>query len=268
MANVSDGENDTPDVVENQILFLKSPLSFISSNRNFTPTRLEKTHVRLLFDSIAHRYDLLNHLLSGGIDFYWRRRAIEHLCELKPRHILDVATGTADFAIAAMRLNPTQIIGVDISERMLELGREKIRKRNLDATIALEIGEAEQLRFETGSLDVVIVGFGVRNFEDLDKGLHEIHRVLRPGGKVVILEFSRPSAFLFKQIYLSYFQTVLPFIGRTISKHPHAYEYLRDTVMKFPEGNEFLAILQSVGFRDSAQERLSFGITTIYTGRK
>ncbi|MBI5471703.1 MAG: bifunctional demethylmenaquinone methyltransferase/2-methoxy-6-polyprenyl-1,4-benzoquinol methylase UbiE [Ignavibacteriae bacterium] len=229
---------------------------------------MEKQYVRSLFDSIAHRYDLLNHLLSGGIDFYWRRRAIGHLESLRPKKILDVATGTADFAIATMRLHPESVVGVDIAEEMLKLGRQKISKRSLDRIISLQSGEAEHLQFSTGSFDAAIVAFGARNFERLETGLAEMRRVLRPGGRIVVLEFSRPRVFPFKQLYFFYFRTMLPLIGRIISKHHEAYDYLPDTVMKFPEGDEFLTILTKAGFNDTKEDRLTFGVATIYVGTK
>lgn len=229
---------------------------------------MEKQYVRSLFDSIAYRYDLLNHLLSGGIDFYWRRRAVEHLKEIHPKAILDVATGTADFAIATLRLKPERVVGVDIAEEMLKLGRVKLRNKGLDSIVTLHSGEAEHLQFETGSFDAAIVAFGARNFEHLQQGLGEMHRVLRAGGKIVVLEFSRPRSFPFKQLYFFYFRTILPLVGRLISKHGEAYTYLPDTVMKFPEGDSFLEILRRVGFRSTRQERLTFGIATVYTGVK
>ncbi|MFN0157821.1 MAG: bifunctional demethylmenaquinone methyltransferase/2-methoxy-6-polyprenyl-1,4-benzoquinol methylase UbiE [Bacteroidota bacterium] len=229
---------------------------------------MEKQYVRSMFDSIAYRYDLLNHLLSGGIDLYWRRRAIEHLVELQPKRILDVATGTADFAIAALRLKPEKVIGVDIAEEMLRRGREKVSKRGLSPIITLQSGEAESLSFETGSFDAAIVAFGARNFENLEKGLSEMHRVLRPGSRIVVLEFSRPDRFPFKQLYFFYFKHILPLIGRVISGSSEAYTYLPETVMKFPEGTAFMANLQSVGFSEISQERLTFGVASVYTGTK
>ncbi|MDH3253249.1 MAG: bifunctional demethylmenaquinone methyltransferase/2-methoxy-6-polyprenyl-1,4-benzoquinol methylase UbiE [Ignavibacteria bacterium] len=229
---------------------------------------VEKHHVRSLFDSIAYRYDLLNHLLSGGIDVYWRRKAIESLRENRPKTILDVATGTGDFALATLRLDPERIIGVDISEEMLRHGRAKLRTRRVDGLITLQTGEAEQLQFDEGVFDAAIVAFGVRNFEHLDRGLSEMHRVLRPGGKLVVLEFSRPRAFPFRQIYRFYFLTLLPLIGRVISRNREAYQYLPDTVMGFPDGEDFLHIIERVGFLETSARRLTFGIASVYTGVK
>ncbi|MFA6440637.1 MAG: bifunctional demethylmenaquinone methyltransferase/2-methoxy-6-polyprenyl-1,4-benzoquinol methylase UbiE [Bacteriovoracaceae bacterium] len=229
---------------------------------------MQKEYVRSLFDKIAYRYDLLNHLLSGGVDLYWRRSAIQTLATLQPRHILDVATGTADFAIAALRLNPDEVIGVDISDSMLEVGRKKIIQRNLTELIRLQNGEAECLQFDTGRFDASIVAFGARNFEDLDKGLAEMHRVLRSGGAIVVLEFSRPKVFPLKQLYFFYFKHILPMVGRLISKDKEAYQYLPDTVMRFPEGDAFLDRLHTAGFSALREQRLTFGIATIYSGVK
>ncbi len=229
---------------------------------------MEKQYVRSLFDSIAYRYDLLNHLLSGGIDCYWRRKAVEHLKDIQPKRILDVATGTADFAIATMRLKPEKVIGIDIAEVMLRIGRGKLKKRGLDNVITLYSGEAESIQFETGSFDATIVAFGARNFEHLEKGLSEMRRVLRDGGKIIVLEFSRPRVFPFKQLYFFYFKAILPLVGKLVSRHNEAYTYLPDTVMKFPEGEAFLEILKKVGFTKVEEERLTFGIATIYSAKK
>ena len=229
---------------------------------------MDKPYVRQLFDAIAYRYDLLNHLLSAGVDFYWRRTAIGYLLDLRPGRILDVATGTGDFAIAAMRLHPREVIGVDIAQNMLALGREKIARRRLDTVISLRDGEAEKLPFGEHQFDAAMVAFGARNFEDLRLGLQEMFRVLKPGGRIVVLEFSRPRRFPFRHIYLFYFMRVLPVVGRLISKNADAYTYLPDTVMQFPEGAEFLSILSNVGFTALREQRLTFGIATIYAGDK
>ncbi len=229
---------------------------------------MRKEYVRSLFDNIAYRYDLLNHLLSGGVDLYWRRAAIQKLNPHQPKIILDVATGTADFAIAAMRLHPKEVIGVDISEPMLEVGRTKIVRRNYTGIIRLQSGEAEDLKFTNDHFDAAIVAFGARNFEDLDKGLSEMYRVLKKGGRIIVLEFSRPNVFPLKQFYFFYFRHILPFVGRLISKDKEAYQYLPDTVMKFPDGKDFLSCLQKPGFSSLEEERLTLGIATVYSGVK
>ena len=229
---------------------------------------MQKEYVRSLFDSIASRYDLLNHLLSGGVDFYWRRRAIECLRDIRPRNILDVATGTADFAIAALRLNPEKVIGIDIAEAMLAIARRKLDRKELSGTVQLRTGEAEHLPFASGMFDAAIVAFGARNFENLHAGLSEMHRVLRTEGKILVLEFSRPRSFPFKQLYFLYFRRILPLIGRLVSNHREAYTYLPDTVMRFPEGDDFTDILKKTGFENTSQERMTFGIVTMYTGKK
>jgi demethylmenaquinone methyltransferase/2-methoxy-6-polyprenyl-1,4-benzoquinol methylase len=227
---------------------------------------VEKTYVRSLFDSIARRYDFLNHLLSGGVDWYWRRKAVDHLREVHPKRILDVAAGTADLSIAAMRLKPERVTGIDIAEQMLEIGREKVRRRGLESVIELQSGDAEALPFEAGVFDAAMVAFGVRNFENLDRGLREMHRVLRPGGKIVVLEFSVPKVFPFRQFYLFYFRRILPVIGKSVSGHDEAYKYLSDSVMRFPEGTEFISVLNKTGFIRTTEDRLTFGIVTIYSG--
>jgi len=229
---------------------------------------MQRQNVRRLFDSIAHRYDLLNHLLSGGIDFYWRRAAIDALRSSAPKRILDVATGTADLAIASLRLNPAEVIGVDISTPMLELGRRKVEAKNASAVIHLQEGEAEHLEFPSGDFDAAIVAFGARNFENLAGGLREMNRVLRKRGRIVVLEFSKPRAFPIRQIYFSYFRHILPLVGRLISREKQAYQYLPDTVMAFPDGEEFVRILRDAGFSSITDQRLTFGIVSIYCGEK
>jgi len=235
-------------------------------SNNIVP--MQKQYVRRLFDSIAYRYDLLNHLLSGGVDLYWRRRAIDVLKPVKPQHILDVATGTADFAIAALQLDPAEIIGVDISEPMLEFGRRKIASRGVAQKIRLETGEAEHLRFPANQFDAAIVAFGARNFENLEQGLSEMRRVLHQKGKILVLEFSKPRTLIFRQLYFFYFRNILPLIGKIISKDKDAYQYLPDTVMQFPDGKEFVSILGKIGFSSVTQLPLTFGIVTIYCGEK
>jgi demethylmenaquinone methyltransferase/2-methoxy-6-polyprenyl-1,4-benzoquinol methylase len=214
------------------------------------------------------KYDFLNHLLSGGTDFLWRRKAISLLRQYKPKKILDVACGTGDFSLAAMNLSPTEIIGVDIAEEMLTIGKEKIAKRNLQNTIRFEIGEAESLKFSETYFDAAIVAFGVRNFSNLEKGLSEMRRVLKTNGVLCVLEFSKPKYFPFKQLYFFYFKYILPFLGKQISKSKEAYDYLPQTVMNFPEGENFISILKKVGFKNVEEKRLTFGVATVYLAQK
>jgi demethylmenaquinone methyltransferase / 2-methoxy-6-polyprenyl-1,4-benzoquinol methylase len=228
----------------------------------------KKEQVAQMFDNISGKYDLLNHLLSGGIDVLWRKKAIRLLKSEKPRRILDIATGTADFALEAMTLNPEKIIGVDISEGMLAHGRDKIRRRHLSDKIELLTGDSENLAFADNSFDAVIVSFGVRNFENLEKGLSDMLRVLRPGGMCVILEFSKPKKFPYKSLYNFYSSRILPAIGNTISRDQAAYTYLPESVAAFPEGNDFLSILSKTGYTQTQWISLTFGICSIYTGKK
>lgn len=221
-----------------------------------------------MFDNISPRYDFLNHLLSLGIDKAWRRKAIRLLAPLRPALMLDVATGTGDFALQALSLNPVKIIGVDISEGMLEMGRKKVRRLGKSDLVELMSGDSENLHFADNKFDAVTVAFGVRNFENLEKGLREIFRVLRPGGMLVVLEFSRPRKFPFRQIYNFYFRLILPKIGQLISKDKSAYTYLPESVEAFPDGEAFEAILKKVGFNDTACRPLTFGISSIYSARK
>lgn len=221
-----------------------------------------------MFDNISRRYDFLNHFLSLGIDIQWRKKAIKTLKPLQPKLILDVATGTGDFAVEALTLKPDQVIGVDISEGMLEVGRKKMHERNLDKQVQLRSGDSENLPFEENKFDAVIVAFGVRNFENLEKGLAEMLRVVRPGGKVVILEFSKPTAFPMKQLYQFYFRFILPSIGKVISRDRAAYTYLPESVQAFPDGDNFVKLLAKTGYKDTTCKPLTFGISSLYTGTK
>jgi demethylmenaquinone methyltransferase/2-methoxy-6-polyprenyl-1,4-benzoquinol methylase len=228
----------------------------------------KKSQVAQMFNSIAGKYDFLNHFLSAGIDIYWRRQAIRLLAASQPRQILDIATGTGDFALEALRLHPDKITGVDISEGMLAVGREKITRKNLNHKIELRLGDSENLEFADNTFDAATAAFGVRNFENLPQGLREMHRVLKPGGRVVILEFSKPKAFPFKQVYSFYFNQILPVFGKLISKDQAAYTYLPESVQAFPDGPDFINILEQVGFKATQWHPLTFGISSIYTGIK
>lgn len=221
-----------------------------------------------MFDSISGKYDFLNHFLSLGIDIRWRRKAIALLKDLQPKAILDVATGTGDFAVEALSLQPSKIIGVDISEGMLDVGRQKMKARQLDGIIELRSGDSEKLPFEDNFFDAVIVAFGVRNFEDLERGLSEMLRVVRPGGRIVVLEFSRPTKFPMKQLYNAYFTAILPLIGRWVSRDQAAYSYLPESVQAFPDGPDFIRILSDVGYKNPQCKSLTFGISSLYWGSK
>jgi len=227
----------------------------------------KKEEVRIMFDSIAWRYDFLNHLLSFGTDLRWRRKAINEIAlRIKPDNILDLATGTCDLAIESLRLKPKKVTAIDISQRMLEEGRKKLYRKKLNRKIELMIGDSEELPFDDSTYDAVMVSFGIRNFEDYEEGLAEMYRVLRKGGVVMILEFSKPSRFPFKHIYGFYFHNILPFFGALFSKDKVAYNYLPDSVSSFPEGNEFLELMGRTGFKELKHRRLTGGVASIYTG--
>ncbi|MDP2187790.1 MAG: bifunctional demethylmenaquinone methyltransferase/2-methoxy-6-polyprenyl-1,4-benzoquinol methylase UbiE [Sphingobacteriaceae bacterium] len=228
----------------------------------------KKEQVASMFDSISPRYDLLNRVLSLGIDTIWRKKAINLLKADKPERILDVATGTADLAIEALRIHPKQVVGVDISAGMLAMGDIKLRKRKLEDRIKLVLGDSEGLPFADNEFDAATVAFGVRNFEHLLEGLQDIQRVLKPGAKLVVLEFSRPNAFPVKQLYNFYFRFILPVVGRLVSKDSAAYTYLPASVQVFPEGQAFLGFMERAGFVNNQEKRLTFGICSIYVGQK
>ena len=231
----------------------------------------KREQVAEMFDHISPKYDLLNHVLSGGIDILWRKRAIRELRASHtggPKTILDIATGTGDFALEALVLKPEKIVGVDISEGMLAIGREKMKKRGVDHLIEMRSGDSEGLPFADNEFDAVIVSFGVRNFENLAKGLTDMYRVTRPGGVCVVLEFSNPRQFPFKQLYGFYSRTILPLIGRVVSKDSSAYTYLPESVQAFPDGPNFLRIYESAGFTNTKWIPLTFGVASIYIGHK
>jgi len=228
----------------------------------------KKAQVADMFNNIAGRYDFLNHFLSMGIDKGWRKKAIASVIQIKPDTILDVATGTGDMAIAAVKAHPCKITGVDIAGRMLEIGQKKIASQNLQASITLQLGDSEAMPFDNAAFDAVMCAYGVRNFEHLEAGLSEMYRVLRPGGKVVILEFSHPSKFPVRQLYSFYFRFIMPTLGKLLSKNARAYSYLHESVMAFPEGKQFCMILEKCGFKNAISRSLTFGVTTIYTAIK
>jgi demethylmenaquinone methyltransferase/2-methoxy-6-polyprenyl-1,4-benzoquinol methylase len=228
----------------------------------------KKNQVEEMFNNISHKYDLLNHLLSANIDKVWRKRTIKKLKKYHPAYILDVATGTADFAIEAAKLGDVKIVGIDISAGMLEVGQKKIRKKGLTDIIELFKADSENLPYEKNTFDAAIVGFGVRNFETLKKGLAEILRVIKPGGVFFILEFSKPEKTPFKQLYHFYFTKILPLVGRVVSSDSNAYTYLPESVNEFPDGDRFLSILAEVGFVDNKCFPQTFGIASVYEAHK
>ncbi len=229
----------------------------------------KKQQVADMFDNISGTYDFLNHFLSLGIDIIWRKKAIRALKKNTPRHVLDVATGTGDFALEAIRtLEPERVVGVDISQGMLDVAKEKIAKKGLQDRFEVRLADSENLPFADDTFDAVTVAFGVRNFENLENGLAEICRVLRPGGQAVILEFSRPKSFPVKQLYHFYFNRVTPLIGRLFSKDDRAYRYLPESVAQFPDGERFTDTLRRVGFGQTSCRPQTFGICTIYIGTK
>jgi demethylmenaquinone methyltransferase/2-methoxy-6-polyprenyl-1,4-benzoquinol methylase len=225
----------------------------------------KKQQVAAMFNNVAGTYDFLNHCFSLGIDKRWRKKLVTLIGKTNPKYILDVATGTADLAIAEMKLQPEKIIGIDISEKMLEAGKEKAKRY---PEIELRLGDGEKLQFADHTFDAVSVAFGVRNFEDIHAGLAEMRRVLKPGGKVFILEFSKPRNRLFKKLYYFYFCNVLPFAGRIISKDAKAYSYLPESVRAFPDGEKFVELLQNAGYKNTECKQLTFGISTIYIAEK
>ncbi|MGB0864762.1 MAG: bifunctional demethylmenaquinone methyltransferase/2-methoxy-6-polyprenyl-1,4-benzoquinol methylase UbiE [Saprospiraceae bacterium] len=229
----------------------------------------KKKQISTMFNNIAPYYDLLNKVLTLGIDRTWRKKAINLLKEDNPKKLLDIATGTGDLTLEmAKRLQPEEIIGGDISTEMLAIGREKVAKAGLTEMITLKEIDSEDMPFESNTFDAITVAFGVRNFENLEKGLIEMHRVLKPKGKLVVLEFSKPTIFPFKQLFNFYFKYILPTIGKFTSKDPKAYKYLYESVQAFPDGKNFVSKLDKIGFQSTQFISLSLGICTIYLGKK
>lgn len=227
----------------------------------------KKEEVRTMFNQIAKQYDLLNHVLSFGIDFYWRRQTIKVLKSFNPNITLDIATGTADLAILAAKKKATKsVVGIDISSGMLALGEEKVQNNNLSHCISLQLADSENLPFEDTSFDAAMVAYGVRNFGNLTKGITEIHRCLKPGTPLLVLEFSIPENPLMRSLYTFYSFKILPLIGRLISKSSNAYTYLPESVSKFPSGKDFEKVMIDCGFKNTKIMPMSFGITTLYIG--
>lgn len=228
----------------------------------------KKDQVEEMFDNIAPKYDFLNHLLSMGIDITWRKKAIKLIGKKNPKAILDVATGTGDFALEAKSLNPDRIVGLDISEEMLNVGRKKISAKKLDSLIEMVKADSEALPFKDATFDAITVGFGVRNFAHLEVGLGEMLRVLKPGGQVAIIEISQPTSFPVKQVYNIYFKHILPTVGKMVSKDARAYTYLPESVTHFAQGQEFADILTKVGYKNATFTPLTFGAATMYVASK
>lgn len=241
--------------------------------QNITPYKnqeaTKKEQVASMFNNISKTYDFLNHFMSLGIDIIWRKKAIKELQNNQPKLILDVATGTGDFAFEAIKiLKPEKVIGVDISEGMLAIAKEKIAKRGKQNVYEVRMGDSEKLLFEENTFDAITVAFGVRNFEHLEQGIADMYRVLKPGGKLVVLEFSKPVVFPVKQLYSFYFQYITPAIGKIFSKDSSAYTYLPESVAAFPDGKKFTDLMDKVGYKNTKFRPLTFGICSIYTGIK
>jgi demethylmenaquinone methyltransferase/2-methoxy-6-polyprenyl-1,4-benzoquinol methylase len=224
----------------------------------------KKTQVENMFDDIAPRYDLLNRILSLRIDTLWRKRVRKLLAPHNPKKLLDIATGTGDLAIELAKLNPEEIVGLDLSAEMLSYGEIKIKDRKLDHLISMQKGDSENLTFQDNTFDAITVAFGVRNFENLEKGLNEIHRVLKPKKHFIILEFSKVKTFPFKQLYHVYSRYIIPTIGKLLNQSKEAYSYLPNSVAVFPEGEEMCLILNKIGFKNVTCKKLTFGVASIY----
>ena len=229
----------------------------------------KKKQVAEMFDNIAHKYDFLNHFLSLNIDKIWRRKSIRFLEKSQAKRILDVATGTGDFALEIYkRLKPEKIIGIDISTGMLKVGKTKVEKKQLSHIIEFQEGDSEDIKYEDNFFDAATVAFGVRNFENLQKGVNEMYRVLKPNGELIVLEFSRPEKFPIKQLYNFYFKRILPTVGRLFSKDMSAYSYLPESVDAFPYGEKFIQIMKNAGFKNIKEKKFTFGISSVYYGQK
>ena len=234
----------------------------------YNDTRAKKEQVEEMFDNIAHRYDFLNHLLTMGVDITWRKKAVKYIGSIQPKKILDVASGTGDFAFEAISLHPEKVIGFDLSEGMMKYGREKATKIGVSNTVEFVKGDSEKMPFDDNSFDAITVGFGVRNFENLNEGLKEMHRVVRAGGKVAILEASMPKNAINRALFSLYFGKIVPVIGKLFSKDARAYSYLPESVKVFPEGLEFVRILENIGFKNVQWQPLTFGACAFYTMEK
>jgi len=236
----------------------------LKGEKGFKPVK--KLEIKAMFNHIAGHYDLLNHLLSFGIDIYWRKRLIKLASEHKPKKIIDIATGTADLAIMASKIFPESIVGIDLASDMLSIGKEKVQKKGLNHLIELQEQDAEALRFADKTFDLGMVAFGVRNFANLEKGLKEICRVIKIGRPLLVLEFSTPQSKIFRGLYRFYSFTFLPFVGRLISKNIEAYTYLPKSIINFPDGERFIMIMEQAGFHQCSMKKMTLGIVTLYLG--
>jgi demethylmenaquinone methyltransferase/2-methoxy-6-polyprenyl-1,4-benzoquinol methylase len=228
----------------------------------------KKDQVEQMFDKVSTNYDFLNRVLTFGIDIRWRKKVVKVIAKNNPKQILDIATGTGDFAIMLAKLNPEKVIGLDISQGMLDMGIEKIKNKKLDGLIDMIQGDSENMPFDDNTFDAITVGFGVRNFENLDKGLQEIKRVLKPHGVLAILETSQPEKFPMKQLFKFYSKYIIPTVGNLFSKDKNAYSYLPESAAAFPYGEKFNNILQKNGFNSATNRSLTFGIAAMYTAKK
>ena len=228
----------------------------------------KKEQVTQMFDTISKEYDGLNRVISFGTDIKWRKKVVQIITKTNPVKVLDIATGTGDLAISLVKTNASKIVGLDISEGMLNVGKEKVTKLNLNETIEMVLGDSENIPFKNNEFDAITVAFGVRNFENLEKGLSEIYRVLKPGGTFVVLETSVPSKFPFKQGYKIYTNFIMPAIGKIFSKDKVAYQYLSDSAASFPYGEAFNNILQKIGFNTIENKPQTFGVASIYVAKK
>lgn len=240
----------------------------MSSVKPYNDIRSKKLQVEEMFNNIAHHYDFLNHLLTLGIDISWRKRAIRYLAPFQPKQIIDIATGTGDFAIETLVLAPEKVIGFDLSNKMMDVGRKKVKNLQAEHQLQFIQGDSENMPFNTESFDAITVGFGVRNFENLEAGLREMHRVLKPGGHVAVLEASMPHNAILRGLFSLYFGKIVPMIGRMFSKDARAYAYLPESVKAFPEGNDFVKILENIGFKNVKWTPLTFGACAFYTMEK
>lgn len=254
------------------MFFVVNCIQSLAVSKTVTPyndaSRTKKEQVEEMFDNIAHRYDFLNHLLSLGIDITWRKKAVKFIGSIQPKNILDVASGTGDFAFEALALKPEKVTGFDLSEGMMNFGRAKAEKLGVSNTVEFVKGDSEKMPFADHQFDAITVGFGVRNFENLENGLREMYRVTRPGGKIAILEASQPNNTIIRALFGLYFGHVVPMIGRLFSKDARAYSYLPESVRAFPQGFDFVKILENIGFRNIKWQPLTFGACAFYSMEK